>query len=690
MDKELTTIKMVTGGSDSYISQMTKDAFAGARSTGRTTSDYLAAAERFARAGYRANIQELTQLSLVTQNVGGVTEDVASKFILAADAAWKYKGNAEELWQLLDGVTAIADQNATDLGKIAEAYTIAGSAFANAGESARTFAALIGTTTAATQRSGSEMARGLQTILFRVRQVKGELDDGEIIEAADISNAAKALDSVGISVLKMDGELKSFSEIMGELADKWETLDSKQKAYIQNALAGNRRGNVLFALMDNWGQYKEMLNEFDESTGTALEKNATYTDSWAAATNNLSTAWTNLMSELTGSGGIIQNATELLTTSLDEVLMAFAFLRNPNGATSTEVWDAFLSEWRDKKFNILTPKGRNEMLDALFRASSGGANGTLTPELKGNLDSATSSIKGYSDAADSATGSVTEAAEATKTWQEYLRDALEAGQIEIKTVNQITEAFDAASDAIKNASTAIKNEKDTDIKSISDIYKSMMEAAESGYYGSNAFKRGAEVFLHGNLLQSATPEDILSQLTMGGLEDYFKTIGGGGYAKAAYNLFSNIGQVTEDGLVNVRNLVTAMETAEGYSFEFKTAGQTMDEYLTDLSSYTGYSKTFLASIMESLGMYDDALEKWEDQDEAERNEIEIKTNSGDVIEGIDQIAQALADVTNKQYVIDIIEQVSTITVGTSSWSPSTASANAAEAAQIKVPPLLCV
>ena len=287
MDKELTTIKMVTGASDTDISTLRQQAFQGARETGRTTSDFLSAAERFARAGYRENIQDLTKLSLVTQNVGGVTEDVASKFILAADAAWKMGGNTERLWSMLDGVTSIADQNATDIGKIAEAYTVAGSAFANAGESERTFAALIGTTTAATQRSGSEMARGLQTILFRVRQVKGELDDGEIIEADDISNAAKALDSVGISVLNDAKELKSFTEIMGELNEKWDTLNTKQKAYLQNALAGNRRGNVLFSLMDNYDVYQRQLEQYDEASGTALEKNVIFTESWEAATNLL-------------------------------------------------------------------------------------------------------------------------------------------------------------------------------------------------------------------------------------------------------------------------------------------------------------------------------------------------------------------------------------------------------------------
>ena len=119
MDKELTTIKMVTGASDSYINQLTTQAFAGAKANGRSVNDYLTAAERFARAGYRENIDQLSQLSLMTQNIGGVEEDVAAKFLLAADAAWKLNGSYDALMSVLDGVSAVADQNATDLGKIA-------------------------------------------------------------------------------------------------------------------------------------------------------------------------------------------------------------------------------------------------------------------------------------------------------------------------------------------------------------------------------------------------------------------------------------------------------------------------------------------------------------------------------------------------------------------------------------------
>ena len=261
MDKELTTIKMVTGASDYDISKLTEQAFAGARANGRNVNDYLTAAERFARAGYRDNIDQLSKLSLMTQNIGGVEEETAAKFLLAADAAWKLNGSYDALMGVLDGVSAVADQNATDLSKIAEGITVAGSAFANAGESVQTFTAMLGVTTASTQRSGSEMARGLRMILFRVRQVKAEFEDGEIVDDKAISNAAKALSDVGISVLDETGDLKSLSQVLEELSKKWGSLSKAQQSYLQNYLAGNRNGNVLYALMDNWGAYEKMLQK---------------------------------------------------------------------------------------------------------------------------------------------------------------------------------------------------------------------------------------------------------------------------------------------------------------------------------------------------------------------------------------------------------------------------------------------
>lgn len=624
MDKELTTIKMVTGASNSDIYGLRQQAFQGARETGRSTSDYLSAAERFARAGYRENIQDLTKLSLVTQNVGGVTEDVASKFILAADAAWKMGGNTERLWSMLDGVTSIADQNATDIGKIAEAYTVAGSAFANAGESERTFAALIGTTTAATQRSGSEMARGLQTILFRVRQVKGELDDGEIIEASDISNAAKALDSVGISVLNDANELKSFSEIMGELNEKWDDLNTKQKAYLQNALAGNRRGNVLFSLMDNWDVFEKQLQQFDESSGTALEKNETYLGSWQAAQDKLNTTWTETISLMTDSGGLLQN----LVVEAEKLLAIFNSIRRFEQENSNLFQTALEN-------GLLTPE--DVMMYQEF--------GIITEETQRKvIEYAKEQEKANNDLANATI-------QVIKVYDD-----------EAEAVDALSEAFSKANKNIKDAAESMKDEKDSSIKSAADIYKAMKEAADKGYYGSNAYKEGAKLFF------GTSDKNAIGKIAQDALDTYFDAISKGNYSNAAAALWGNFadesGQIVDKTSGQV--IASMKDVGDAFEWTFNKGDQSIGDFLQSMESATGIGADFWASMIQSLGMYSDELDEW-----AQENlilpepDLKVTTDSAkkEVQDAVAEINKMLDGIKDKTVRINIIKTISGGSVG---------------------------
>ena len=620
MDKELTTIKMVTGASDYDISKLTEQAFAGARANGRSVNDYLTAAERFARAGYRDNIDQLSKLSLMTQNIGGVEEDVAAKFLLAADAAWKLNGSYDALMGVLDGVSSVADQNATDLGKIAEGITVAGSAFANAGESAQTFTAMLGVTTASTQRSGSEMARGLRTILFRVRQVKAEFDDGEVVDAKSISNAAKALDDVGISVLNKEGDLKSMSEILTELSAKWGTLSKSEQSYLQNYLAGNRNGNVLFALMDNWGAYEKMLQQYEESSGTALEKNAKYTESWEAATNKLNTAWTNVVSSITDAGGFIQTTTSLLGDFLNWV----ATQDREHKKSVDEIRERTKSEayvehpeWRTDEENLEYARKAAEKYQKQGEK--------LTKAIKGETDA----LVDYSDAADGATDSTDD-----------LSDASE----------EATNAFERQRKKISEVAKAIKEEKNDAVDSLADIYKSAMEAAQSGYYGSNAFQQGGSLFFSKtnlNIIRNGGKLDAQEYL-----EAYFKEIESGDYADAAANFVGKITHGTNEIKdANGEILASVKDVGEGYEWVFDKGSMSMDDYLTSLEKSTGIASTFWVSMMDSLGLYSDELSEWASQPETPKK-VEVDTD--DATKQVNNLKTLLGSIEDREVRINVV------------------------------------
>ena len=600
MDKELTTIKMVTGASDYDISKLTEQAFAGARSNGRSVNDYLTASERFARAGYRENIDQLSKLSLMTQNIGGVEEETAAKFLLAADAAWKLNGSYDALMGVLDGVSSVADQNATDLSKIAEGITVAGSAFANAGESAQTFTAMLGVTTASTQRSGSEMARGLRMILFRVRQVKAEFDDGEIVDDKAISNAAKALSDVGISVLDETGDLKSLSQILEELSKKWGSLSKAQQSYLQNYLAGNRNGNVLFALMDNWGAYENMLQQYEDSSGTALEKNAKYTDSWAASTNNLKTAWVDFMGTMTANGGALQWITDRLTELIDK---SNAFVQDTREAWNFKgiVWDSEAKRFKRVEESV---------------ADSGKAANEAAPE-----------IVDYSQAVE---------------------DAGDAADDASDGVNKLTTAFDKQREKISEVAKAIKEDKDGAVNSLADIYKAAMEAADKGQYGSNAYRQGGALFFSEESLDQLEKEGKLSAREY--LDAYFKEIDSGDYSTAAANFFSKItGGTNEIQDDNKQTIASMKDLGDSFEWTFDKGSLSMDEYLQSLASSTGISETFWASMIESLGMYSEELAAWTEANGEIKSKAEVDTEEAE--ENLDNVQKKRDNLKDKEITI---------------------------------------
>lgn len=316
VNDELIAIQKVTGYTTQQMDTLTEAAYKLAAQYGRTADEVLSAATTFARAGYGDQIESLAELSLLTQNVGDVSADMASQFLIAADAAWNLGGNEKELTAILDGLNEITNRNAVDMEALTSGITVAGSVFAEAGESAQTFSALVGAGVAATQRSGSEISRGLRTIIMNIRQIKGELDDGELVNGESIAAASNALKRyAGISTMT-NGQLRLASAVLDELAGKWKSLDNVAQSAISEALAGKRQANVLSALMNGWETVGKAIKEYADGAGSALAENEQYLQGWTAKSKQLDAAWTEFVSHLIDTG-IITGALDTLTAAID-------------------------------------------------------------------------------------------------------------------------------------------------------------------------------------------------------------------------------------------------------------------------------------------------------------------------------------------------------------------------------------
>lgn len=341
VDSEMVTIRKVTGFTADEMERLSQNAYSLASKYGRTASEVMAGESVFARAGYTDQIEQLSELSLLLQNVGDLQADDAAKFLIATDAAYKFGGSQEKLMAVVDGLNEITNKHATDMQKMTEGMTIAGSVFAESGESIETFAALLGTATANTQRSGSEMARGLRTILMNLRQIRVSMDEnGEPIYAENIAAASKALQNfAGISTMS-NGQLRKASDVLDELASVWGTLGENEKAAIAEAVAGKRQANVLMALMGDWPTYQKMMADYASGAGSALAENEIYLDSWAAKTAQVKSAWTELVATIVDSDAV-KGVLDGIISALDVINETISPDFNPSGEIENRDADAY-------------------------------------------------------------------------------------------------------------------------------------------------------------------------------------------------------------------------------------------------------------------------------------------------------------------------------------------------------------
>ena len=102
VDTILTEVSKTSDLTDSQLKDLGDTAYNVANKYGATATGYLTGVQEMYRAG-KENADQLAEISLLAQTAGDLTADVANDYILATDAAYDFKGNAEELTKVLDG-----------------------------------------------------------------------------------------------------------------------------------------------------------------------------------------------------------------------------------------------------------------------------------------------------------------------------------------------------------------------------------------------------------------------------------------------------------------------------------------------------------------------------------------------------------------------------------------------------------
>ena len=303
VDTELVAIQKVTNNTDAEMASLSEHAYEVASQYGVAVADYLESVGTFAKAGYKEMSEDMAELATKTQLVGDVNSKTANQFLLSADAAYKMKGNVEELSGVLDRANEIENNYATSIQKMAEGFPIVANVASMANMSIDETMAALGTITAVTQESGSKAATALRALILNIiGDTETEIEDGvtwtkeEIEGLNDVlwvyaEDAMKAADAAG----KIVDPMKAVAALAEAYKDG--VLTQTQLAEIETKLGGKLRTNQLDALIQHYDMYSEMLDKVASAAGSADKEVGVMLTSWESKTNQLKNTWTEFIAK---------------------------------------------------------------------------------------------------------------------------------------------------------------------------------------------------------------------------------------------------------------------------------------------------------------------------------------------------------------------------------------------------------
>lgn len=242
------------------------------------------------------------------QNVSdeAISASDSASFIIAQMVAFGIE--AENSSHIIDAINATSNNFAVSSGQLANSLGIVSSTASAMGNSMEE---TLGMMTAITEqtRNSTKAARGLNTVFNNLAQV---LDDS----SSNGKKIATIFEELGVSMYDTDGQLLSSYELLSNLNEKWDGLDTNTKNYIASTIAGTNQLNNFLALMNNFDHAVEATETALNSAGSAANENAKYMEGLEAKTNQVKATFQELANNVIDS--------ELVKSILD---LANAFLQ---------------------------------------------------------------------------------------------------------------------------------------------------------------------------------------------------------------------------------------------------------------------------------------------------------------------------------------------------------------------------
>ena len=294
LNKSLNNIQIVTQATDEHMARFAENANKAAKQLNTTTTQYTNASLIYYQQGL--NDKQVAERAAATIKMANASGQSAEKVSNQMTAIWNnFDNGTKSLEYYADVITALgaatassSEEIATGLQKFASVADTVGLSYENA-------TAALATITAQTRQSADSVGTGLRTLFARLQSLNlGEtLDDG-----VTLSKYSKALDTIGVKVIDMSGNLRKADDILMDMGNKWQELSSAQKAAVAQTVGGVRQYTTIMALMDNFDEYLENVKIATNSEGTVQAQADIYAKSWEAAQKRVKAAAESIYSDL--------------------------------------------------------------------------------------------------------------------------------------------------------------------------------------------------------------------------------------------------------------------------------------------------------------------------------------------------------------------------------------------------------
>ena len=292
------------------------------------------------------------------------------------------KLSANEAISVVDKLTKLDMKSATSAQELAQALSKVANSARLAKVSQDEILGILSVGIETTQQSGDVIGTAVRSLLARFSNVKASKFSGSGEETEGALNDTEAvLSKIGIRVRNASGEMRSFMDVLDDVAEKWDTLDDVSRNAISTAMAGTRQKEIFASIIENYDRVKELIGESANAAGTADEKYSAYMDSMEAATKRLQNAWEGFTQSLETSTVIkfLTNATALLVENADKLKYLVTFIAAASSA---------------KIFDFATNKGETGGFKGLIANIPFIGRGTKTNNILESIDKKVGDIRG--------------------------------------------------------------------------------------------------------------------------------------------------------------------------------------------------------------------------------------------------------------------------------------------------------